>query len=248
MRIYALGDLHLSFRQKINQTDSMADAKKYLYKPMNCFGEKWEKHHIKIFNSWNKTVSENDVVLIPGDISWAMNLEEAGPDFHFLKKLSGKKILIKGNHDYWWNSISQVRQKLPDGCRALQNDSIVINGAAVTGTRGWVVPNNNEFDEHDEKVYNREVHRLKLSLDSISKKYNRLIVMFHYMPVNENHERNEMIDVLMEYDVNDCIYGHLHGEKAHQNRISGIKWGINFKLVSSDFLNFKPQLVYNYHD
>ncbi len=240
MNIYAIGDLHLSLKNKINP-DNLKEVKQY--KPMDCFGEKWFQHQSQIYNNWQNMVKENDIVLIPGDISWAMNLEETEYDFDFIDKLPGKKILLKGNHDYWWQSITRVREKLPENTQAIQNDSIIIENIAVAGTRGWICPNNEKFTTHDQKIYNREINRLKMSLDSLNKEYRYLIVMFHYMPVNENYKKNELIEILIEYGVDICIYGHLHGDEAHQKRLPQKKWGINFKLISSDYLDFKPELV-----
>ncbi|MFW6268569.1 MAG: metallophosphoesterase [Bacillota bacterium] len=241
MSVYAIGDLHLSFTEEI---DNINNDKIKQYKPMGCFGERWEKHYLKIFKNWNDKVTEKDIVLIPGDISWAMKLKEVDPDFYFLEKLNGKKVIIKGNHDYWWQSISRVREKLPADCYALQYDSIQLGQIAIAGTRGWVVPNNDEFTEQDQKVYHREVNRLEMSLASIDNQYQKLIVMLHYMPVNSRHEKNEIIEKLVTHQVDICVYGHLHGKKAHKNRLTGNKWGIEFKLVSADFLDFEPQLIF----
>ena len=240
LNIYGLGDLHLSFSEKY---DDIYDEKIEVYKPMDCFGEHWEKHYQKIYKNWNEFVNEDEYVLIPGDISWAMKLDEVTPDFHFLSKLNGHKILIKGNHDYWWNSIKKVREKLPKNTYALQNDSFFIAETAIAGTRGWIVPNDQEFSEHDEKIFNREIHRLKLSLETLTSDYDTLIVMFHYMPVNSQHEKNELIELMQDYKVDYCVYGHLHGRKSHQVCITEKKWGIEFKLVSADYLNFSPAVI-----
>lgn len=244
MKIYALGDLHLSFLEEITGVKKIKQDKIKLKKPMDKFGQKWKKHYRKIFFNWTEEITnEDDIVLIPGDISWTMELKEAEPDLNFISQLPGTKIMIKGNHDYWWQSISRIREFLPDNIFALQYDSFCLQSVAIGGTRGWVVPNENEFTDHDHKIYKREVNRLQLSLESIQDDYENLIIMFHYIPVNMAHERNEFIDLMSEYNVDTCIYGHLHGKEAHQNRLEGEKWGIEFKLVSADFLDFTPELL-----
>ena len=239
MNIYALGDLHFSFENKVSD---LGKGNKQ-HKPMDCFGEKWQNHFMKIYRNWNKNIGEQDYILIPGDISWAMDLQDAAADLHFLQLLKGKKIILKGNHDYWWNSINRVREALPDNCFALQNDSLLINNIAVAGTRGWQVPGTDNFSEHDQKIFDREVNRLQLSLDSINKKCRKKIVMFHYMPVNPSFEKNSLIEVLLKREVDLCIYGHLHGQQAHELALQGSKWGIDFKLVSADYLDFTPRLL-----
>lgn len=240
MNIFAIGDLHLSFNKKVipGQWDLVE-----LYKPMSLFGEKWEKHYQKIYENWWEIVSEDDLVLLPGDISWASDFVEAEHDFNFIAGLPGKKVLIRGNHDYWWQAISRLRSQVPENCYLIQNDSLNLQGVSVAGTRGWTVPNSFQFTEHDEKIYRRELVRLELSLKSIKMRGEKLIVMLHYMPVNEDHEKNEIIELLQDFQVDICIYGHLHGEEAHKTRLTGEKWGINFQLVSSDFLNFKPMKI-----
>ncbi len=241
MTVYAIGDLHLSFKEEISEKNWNSIEE---YKPMDCFGERWNKHYKKIHKNWKKIVKEKDIILLPGDFSWAQKLEEVKRDFPYLSLLPGKKVLIKGNHDYWWQSISKVRSQLPANTYAIQNDSINLHNISIAGTRGWVCPNDEEFSEHDQKIFRREKLRLEMSLDSLEKKEDILIVMFHYMPVNKEHEKNELIELLISYDVDICIYGHLHGEDAFDIKLPDNKWGIKFYLVSADFLNFAPQLIY----
>lgn len=240
MKIFAIGDLHLSFENKIN-TGEWDQVKEY--KPMDCFGEKWDKHYKKIYVNWHKKINNRNLVLIPGDISWAQKLEEANSDINFISQLPGKKVLIKGNHDYWWHSIKRLREQLPADMWVIQNDSINYCGVTIAGTRGWLSPGGEDFSEHDQKIFRREKLRLKMSLDSIEKREKKLIVMLHYMPTNIKHKKNEIIELLISYNVDLCIYGHLHGEDSHQKRLPEKKWGINFQLVSADFLNFSPVLV-----
>jgi uncharacterized protein len=240
MAIYAIGDLHLSFSKEVipGEWDKVE-----VYKPMELFGDKWREHYRRIYRNWLDLISDHDLVLIPGDISWANNLEEAEHDFDFLASLPGKRVFIRGNHDYWWQGIKQLRSAVPDDWYLIQNDSLYLSGISIAGTRGWIVPENNRHTEHDRKIYQRELNRLELSLKSIKTRGDRLVVMLHYMPVNEAHEENEIIELLQDFEVDLCIYGHLHGEEAHKNRIEGERWGINFKLVSADFLDFIPRKI-----
>jgi len=234
MRIFALGDLHFSF-----------DAQGVEYKPMDIFGFKWENHAQKIEENWHKTVSQDDVVLVPGDISWALKLEEAIYDLNFLGKLPGLKIIVKGNHDLWWQSLTKVRGVLPPQTVALQNNHVLLeNGIAICGTRGWDCPGSINYNgPDDEKVYKREVHRLRLSLESVKEEVREIIVMLHYPPTNNKHELSGFIELLLEYKVKTCIYGHLHSD-AIKNALPEEKWGINFHLVSADAVNFSPKLIY----
>lgn len=224
MRIFALGDPHLSFS---------------VDKPMNIFGSHWDNHPVKIQEEWRKTVAPDDWVLLPGDISWAMRLDEAKPDLDFLGQLPGEKVIIRGNHDYWWSTISKVRRILPPTLHALQNDSIRIGDVAVCGTRGWNCPGGYDFGDRDRLVYEREVARLELSLKNADPNAKERWVMLHFPPTNEKHHVSGFIDVMRQYEVSVCIYGHLHGD-GHRNALLGERFGIRFYLVACDFLNFKP--------
>jgi|SRR5690554_2280042 len=236
MNIFGIADLHLSFLKKV-VPGKWEDVEEH--KSMDIFGKTWEKHYRQLYENWLATVKEDDLVLIPGDISWANTLEEARYDFDFINILPGKKILIKGNHDYWWQGINRLRSSLPDNFYLIQNDSLKFNNITIAGSRGWLVPGSKDFSEHDKKIYNRELKRLELSLDTVSNASRMQIVMLHYMPVNEKHEKNEIIELLINRNVDICLYGHLHDE-AHQIRLEGRKWGVNFQLISADFTGFKP--------
>lgn len=240
MNIFAIGDLHLSFKNKIN-IDNWEEV--HEYKPMNIFGDKWEKHYYKIYKNWLKLVTAEDIVLIPGDISWATTFEELHPDLDFISKLPGKKVFIRGNHDYWWQGISKLRSKFPDNCYLIQNDSISFGNIAIAGSRGWTAPNDFKYNKKDDKIFNRELIRLKLSLEKLKNSANIRIVMIHYMPVNEKHQYNKIIELFKLYNIDLCIYGHLHGKESHLNSLTGIKWGIKFCLVSADYLNFIPKQI-----
>lgn len=239
MNIYAIADLHLSFCNDID-FNNLEDM--YTSKPMGVFGEKWHNHHVKLWRNWNETVSEEDIVLVPGDISWALKLEETVYDFKFIEKLPGHKILGRGNHDYWWKSVKKISETVADNVKILQNNFFYLkNDLVLCGTRGWLCPNDEYFKEHDRKIFAREIVRLENSLQKAPRNKN-ILVMLHYPPVNDKHEKNEFIEVMQEYPVTTCIYGHLHSY-AIKNRLEGEKWGINFALVSADYLNFTPKLM-----
>jgi len=225
MRIYAIGDLHLSGA---------------VPKPMDIFGLQWTDHWQKISQHWIELVASDDIVLIPGDISWAMRFEDALVDLRMIGELPGKKIIIRGNHDYWWNSVARIRSALPAGMFALQNDSVEINGMHFCGTRGWIVPGTKEFNEHDLKIYKREVERLKLSLLS-ARTSECIIVLLHYPPFDDKGAATAMTEKLREFGVSHVVFGHLHGPsyKTTEGEIDNIY----YHLVSCDYLNFMPKLI-----
>ncbi len=233
MKLWAIGDLHLSFSEEGK-----------LRKPMGIFGENWENHDQKIKDNLIENISGDDLILIPGDFSWAMNLEELKLDIEYLNKLPGKKIFIRGNHDYWWTSSKKMKEFFPEGIYFIQNDYFQIKeDLYICGTRGWSVPGEKGFSQEDEKIYLRELSRLRISLNSVPKGSNiEIIVMLHYPPVNMKHEYSGFIELLEEYNVKLCIYGHLH-DASIGCRIPDSKWGIDFRLVSADALNFKPSLI-----
>ena len=227
--IYIIGDLHIGFS---------------VDKPMDIFGENWENHSEKIKQNWLSKVNDDDTVIIPGDFSWGIDLEEAKADFEFLNNLPGKKILLKGNHDYWWNTVKSMNKFLEENnfknIFFLYNNSIVVENKIIVGTRGWsaLTPNS----EDDYKVLKRECGRLELSIkDGLKKRDNNqeIIAFLHYPPFYKE-EVNEEIDfmkILQKYDIKKCYYAHLHGD-SHKEAQEGIINGIEFKLVSSDYLNF----------
>lgn len=224
MALYAIGDLHLS---------------SHVDKPMDIFGPQWIRHHEKIQEDWCSKVNEKDTVLIPGDISWGMNIQEASSDLKWIEKLPGDKILLKGNHDYWWNSISKISTAFPT-MNFLQNNFFTYGDYAICGTRGWICPNNKKFTQQDEKIYQREVHRLKLSLEEAQKsKFYKIIVMLHYPPTNDLLEASLFTELLKTYNVEMVVYGHLHGEEAYAGGLQGEHEGITYHLASCDFLDFK---------
>lgn len=228
MDIYAIGDLHLSAS---------------VSKPMDIFGGKWQDHDAQIKENWKRLVKEQDMVLIPGDISWAMTLEEALSDLEFIHELPGQKIFIKGNHDYWWQSVSQLNDLYQD-MYFLQNTSYPIGDYGICGSRGWTCPGEIELDKHDTKIYNREVKRLELSLEHASKLgCKKMIVMLHYPPTNEKKDPSLFTKLFEQYPVEQVVYGHLHGEESFDKSLRGVHRGINYTLVSADAISFCPYKI-----
>ena len=232
MKIFAISDLHLSINTN---------------KPMNIFGPVWENHWEAISKDWLEKVTDDDIVLIAGDISWGMKLEEAIEDIKEIAKLPGQKIFTRGNHDYWWKSISSIRNVLPKNCYALQNDSIKFGNYIICGTRGWTVPEANEQTEEDKKIYDREQIRLELSLkDAVSQRSedDKLICMIHYPPFNSKTEDSPFTNLFEKYKVDKVIYGHLHG-KGGRTLIELNKNGIDYYLTSCDKVFNKLVLIYD---
>ena len=227
MRLFAIGDLHLSGGDN---------------KPMDVFGPQWDRHFFHIRQNWIEKVQDDDAVLIPGDISWAMQLSEAKEDLEEIASLPGKKILCKGNHDYWWNSISQVRSALHPSIKALQHSAVDLGRAVVCGTRGWLIPTDDiPLSAQDEKIYLREAERLRLALEEASAiaAGRPLIAMTHYPPLLAETMDTLFTKLLEEYRVSAAVYGHLHGAGI-QNGFTGEHRGIRFYLVSCDGIGFCP--------
>jgi len=223
MSIYAISDLHLSYN-----TD----------KPMDIFG--WKDYESKIKENWNSKVKENDLVILGGDFSWSMDLEDTYKDFEFIHNLPGKKILIKGNHDYWWGTLTKMKKYINEigfnDINFLYNNSYEFEGKLICGTRGW---NFSDLQEEDEKIYNREIQRLRLSLEDAVKKYGNekeIIVCLHYPPLKTN-EISDFVRVMEKYNVTKCIYGHLHGP-AHKFVIEKSIDNIQYIMTSCDYTNF----------
>ena len=231
MKIYAISDLHLSLSGE---------------KPMDIFGDKWGGYLEKIEYDWNSKVGDDDVVLIAGDISWAMKLESALTDISFLSKLKGIKIITRGNHDYWWQSISRVRNALPSNIIALQNDSVKIGNYVICGSRGWAVEGSPDFNEQDKKLQNREVERFRLALKSAQKLIedgDKLIAMIHFPPFNVRRENSCFTDLFEQFKVDKVVYGHLHGKDA-KPYFRCNKNGIEYILSSCDLVDNKLVEVY----
>ncbi len=230
MKVFAISDLHLSINNE---------------KPMDIFGPVWEGYLDKIFAEWKNRVKEEDVVLLAGDLSWAMKMEDVESDIDVLSSLPGKKIIIKGNHDYWWKSISALRNILPVGFYAIQNDALRFDGVVICGTRGWKgVEKNIELSSEDQKIFDREVIRLELTLQSAKKllqEGDKLICMMHYPPVSFARDDSAFSKLLEEYKVDKVVFGHLHGYKNIETHF--IKNEIEYFLTSCDEVDNSLTLI-----
>ena len=229
MSIYVIGDLHLSF-----STD----------KPMDIFGDNWEDHTEKIKENWLKKVTENDTVILPGDFSWATYLEETYKDFEFLNSLPGKKILSKGNHDYWWTTVTSMKRFLKENgfnnIDFLYNSAFLVENKIITGTRGWI---NSWKSQENFKILKRENERLKISINKGINEFGtdkEIITFNHYPPFYKESIIPDEINfskTLKDFGIEKCYYAHLHGE-SHKDAIEGNVNGIDYKLISSDYLKF----------
>ena len=227
MSLFVIGDTHLSL--SVN-------------KPMDVF-RGWTDYIDRLKNNWNKVVSPEDSVVIPGDISWAMNFNEAVKDFSFLNSLNGTKYILKGNHDYWWNTMSKMNKFLLennfDTIKIIHNNAYSVEGFSIAGSRGWFY---DDTAEADKKVILREAGRLRTSLQEASKRDGELVAFLHYPPISANQECEEILAVLKEFSVKRCYFGHLHGFIAPEN--AKLEWeGIDFNLISADYLGFVPRLI-----
>lgn len=226
MALYAIGDLHLSLNGK---------------KSMDIFSG-WEDYINRIQVNWHKLISADDTVVLCGDSSWAMKMHDDIDDFSFIDALPGKKIILKGNHDYWWSTLHKMNTFCEEqgfqSISFLNNNAYVYKQYAICGTRSWFF---DLEDAGDEKVFARELGRLKSSLEAADNSLQR-IAFLHYPPIYQNQVTNEIIDLLKEYDVKECYYGHLHGKTCNY-AFQGDYEGISFKLISADFLNFTPYFI-----
>ena len=226
--IYTIADLHLSFG-----TD----------KPMDIFSG-WTNYTERIRNNWQRLVEPDDTVVIAGDISWAMKLNEINKDFEYIQGLNGKKIILKGNHDYWWTTKSKMDKYISDSgfdsVSILHNNYYVVEDTAICGTRGWFY--DAEKDE-DMLILKREVGRLKMSIEPALKAGYQPIVFLHYPPIYNGMECTEIMNVLREYEIRKCFYGHVHGGNASKKAFIGEKYGIKFQLIACDYINFTPMSI-----
>ncbi len=226
MRVFAIADPHLSSRDP---------------KPMDVFGASWQGHPEAFFEGWRRVVREDDLVLVPGDISWAMRLEDALPDLAAIAALPGRSVLLRGNHDYWWPSLRRLRAVLPEGMHAIQHDAVRIGDVIVAGTRGWVVPGAPGGDAHDERIFRRELHRLQLSLAAAAKLGpGTLVVMLHFPPTNPRGDASEMLDLITAAAPRALVFGHVHGEApVYVPTIADTV----VRFVAADALRFEPALI-----
>ncbi|WP_185974577.1 metallophosphoesterase [Deinococcus detaillensis] len=234
MRVFAIADLHLAFVTP---------------KPMTVFGAQWAGHPQAIFEQWRREVRADDLVLLPGDLSWAMRLPDAVTDLAPVAELPGTKVLLRGNHDYWWPTISRLRSALPTGMFAVQNDALRFGevgqgNIVVCGTRGWITPASEAFGPDDTKIYAREAERLRLSLEAARKLADdttQTLLMLHYPPTGPQFAATAFTELIDEYRPDQVLYGHLHGLPLDRSLQS---WkGIPTHLVAADVLRFKPKLI-----
>jgi len=228
MSIYAISDLHLSFSDKIE-------------KPMDVFGADWINHAERLKEHWMDMVSENDTVIIAGDISWALKLEDAIWDLDWLGSLPGKKVFVKGNHDLWWASITKLNAIVGANMHFIQNSFFEADGYAICGSRGWLCPGDEYYSTQDEKIYKREVLRLRASLTSAKEAgFSDIIGVLHFPPTNDKLNASGFTDLFEEFGVKQVVYGHLHGPESFKRGLSGSFNGVEYKLVSLDYLRCKP--------
>ncbi len=232
MSIFTIADLHLALG---------------IDKPMDVFGGRWSNYMEKLKNNWISTVQEGDSVIIPGDISWATYIENAFEDFKYIDALPGRKIISKGNHDYWWTTSSKLNKYLEanefNSISFMHNNAFIIEGLAICGTRGWKCPDDDDFKKEDDKIYRRELDRLELSIKSAQTiEHEKKVVFMHYPPVTVKSKNSGFIDIMKSYNISECYYGHLHGDGI-RGAIEGDYQGITLKLVSADYLDFVPILV-----
>lgn len=239
MAVFVIADLHL---------DTVTNEKS-----MEVFGNRWQNYIEKLKKNWIKVVSENDTVIIPGDISWALTTEDALADLKWIDALPGRKIIMKGNHDFWWSTLSKMRRFFCENCintiDILYNNALEVENYIIAGSRGWFVdkavqPSKSVTADY-QKIVNREVIRLKLSLDNAKKLSEstgkEIITFFHFPPVWSDFECSEILETLKEYNITKCYFGHIHGSYA----LGGIfTWdNIEFRMISADFLDFLPQII-----
>ena len=252
MSIFAIADLHLSLS---------------VDKPMDVFGPGWQNYVERLDKAWRSKIGPEDTVLIPGDISWGLSMDEALADLQFVEDLPGSKILSKGNHDLWWGTNKKVEDFLAlhgmTSMKLLKNNGFFIENTLIAGTRGWLLPENPESKEADEKIYLREVGRLERSLADSVKAYEkataqeradagggtsafgagpeapRKVVMLHYPPIYDPERANGFTEMLEKYGVDLCLYGHLHG-RGHLKAFEGVRNGVEYRLIAADYLQFDP--------
>ena len=226
MALYTIGDTHLSLGSN---------------KPMDVFGGGWTGYVEKLAQGFAELQPEDTVVLC-GDLSWGMSLEEAKDDFAFLNSLPGKKLILKGNHDYWWTTAAKMNRFFSENgfnsFEILHNNCHVYGDIALCGTRGWFYEE--DRGEHSAKIFNRELMRLEASLKAAGER--EKFCFFHYPPLYHGYRCQEIIDLLERYGVSRCYYGHLHGG-SHRLAVSGLQGKVEYHLVSADYLGFRPKKI-----
>ncbi len=247
MRLFGIGDLHLPGGPRA--------------KGMERFGPAWQDHAARLAAAWQELARPDDVLLLAGDLSWAMNLEEARADLAWIEALPGRKVIIRGNHDFWWSAVSRVRRALGPSVVALQHDHVLIEGTAIVGTRGWQCPGSlgsadlmaeetpaapAAYSESDRRIYQREVERLRLGLEGLRRSgasWRRLVVLLHYPPMNPERQESGFTRLLDQHGADLCVHGHLHGAAAHLTAFEGRRLNTEYRCVSADRVAMRPALV-----
>jgi predicted phosphohydrolase len=226
-----MSDLHLAFS---------------VDKPMEIFGDHWKDHHLRIRESWDSLVAPGDVILIPGDLSWGMRPIDAEKDLRWIGKLPGRKYVCRGNHDYWWCSLSKLKTLLPVGMDPVQNSAVDIGPAVVAASRGWSAPEWEGYDPaSDERIFRRELIRMELALDAAAELTGGekpLVYMMHYPPVVDGRS-TLFADLLAAAGVVLCAYGHLHSSGSWGDNLDMEMNGVSYRLISADYIGFEPRLL-----
>ncbi len=221
MSVFIIGDLHLSFDENVD-------------KPMDIYGGVWVEHWKRLYHNWQREVKEEDTVILAGDTSWALKLSEAMADLRWISNLNGRKVIIKGNHDLWWSGIKKLNSMF-ENIYFMQNSYYAVDDVAICGTRGWICPGSESFEEGDMKLYRREALRLEESLKMAEQAgYEKIIGVLHYPPTNEKRNLSEFTRLFESFGVKKVYYGHLHNEDAKKNRESINLNGVSYKLISFD--------------
>lgn len=251
VNVWAIADLHLSFGVP--------------NKEMHVFGEKWRDHPLKVKAHWEALVRPEDLVLIAGDISWGKLIDEALPDLEWINSLPGTKVMIRGNHDYWWSAINKLRKVLPPTISVLQNDCFHWNGISIGGARLWddyhlnfdryvdfvkvncvKLTETDSDQENAERIYLRELLRLENSLRCLDPNAKKRLVMTHYPPIGPRLESSRASALLEKYEVDVCVFGHVHNLKHEPDSLFGKKNGIEYIMTAADYLDFTPVKVYSF--
>lgn len=234
MKLYAFSDFHLS-----------GDPPS---KPMDIFSPAWKNHREKIINAWKETIRPDDVVIMAGDFSWAMHLSDALPDLRAIAALPGRKIMLRGNHDFWWDTVTKMERITEGAFEFLHNKAIDIGPVALAGTRGWIPDTSCKFTPDDAAILKREEGRLERSLQAAQKmKKKEIIAVIHYPPFDEERRPTSLLHLMKQYGAWQCIYGHIHGAKNFR-RLPPVLEGIPLHLTSADYLKFKPLLICDLED
>lgn len=230
MKVYAIADLHLSGNPP--------------QKPMDIFDKVWENHWDKIKADWLEKIEKNDIIIIAGDTSWGLNLKSALPDLAEIAALPGRKVFIRGNHDYWWSSITKMQSLLDESCFFLHNNFYAFDDIAICGSRGWITPNLEDFSEQDGKIFMRELERTERSLDLAKENgYEKIVLALHYPVLYIDEVPTGFSNLCDDYHVSHAIYGHLHGADSFRAGFHGKKNDTSYHLVSADSTNFKLKQI-----